>query len=305
MKLQHVTTLCIVFALSLSATLVTVKKVSAREKQVVFVSTFEDNERSKIKIGEKARDEITNVVVALKYLTVVERSRMESIMKEMEFSNTAFADSSSAASFGKKLGAQLVVFGNVSAVSYKIEEIREGEEGKKKAIKKKGTGTATLNVQIVDVDTNATIFSESFSGEATDTVDKNGTPKPMTALVPEAIRNAAEKLWVPLQKKFPLDGIVIKKEKRDGDYYAYVDFGKNWGVTKGRRLYIYSKGEKVIHPVTGKVLSSGRGELVAKDSVDELFDEYCTANVSRREYNRIEVGMIVEALPVSYYSSTP
>lgn len=272
----------------------------AKDKTVVIVSTFKDRKTRKIKLGEKARDEITNILVGLKYFQVVERSRMETIMNEMNFSKTAYVDEASATKFGKKLGAKLVVFGNVSGVGYNTETTKYKDDKGNTHIKKKASGSATLNVQIVDVESNQTVFSKSLSGVATDEVEPGSNPKPRTTLIPEAIRIAANRLWVPIQKAFPLSGIIIKKEKKGHKYLIYVDFGTNWGIKSGRRLYFYKQGEKIIHPVTGKILSSGKGELLVKDSAYKVFDEYCTAKVKKKEFKKLKIGMIVEARPETW-----
>ena len=85
---------------------------------VVVISDFDDRSGAGLKLGHKVREEITDILVQLPHVQIVERMRMDKIIEEMNFSQSAYVDAGTAAEFGKKAGASLVIFGSVSSASY-------------------------------------------------------------------------------------------------------------------------------------------------------------------------------------------
>ncbi len=257
---------------------------------IVVVSDFDDRSRKGLNLGHKVREEITDILVQLPHVQIVERMRMDKIIEEMNFSQSAYVDASTAAEFGKKAGASLVIFGSVANASYSAQQ-RDSfslTEGKTKV--KRGVSKVNINVQVVDVETNETIFSKSVQGSATGDATE-------AAVIPLAVSDAVENIAPDLEGQFPIKGYVIKKERQDKAYVVYLDAGANFGLEAGREVLIYGEGETLVHPVTNEILSSSKGKLLGKAKVLEVSEKYSTATMRKNDFRKVEIAMTFEIAP--------
>ncbi|HIG42677.1 MAG: CsgG/HfaB family protein [bacterium] len=253
--------------------------------QVVVVAEFQDRTNTNIGLGARAQEQITGVLVKLPHLQIVERTRMDQIIEEMNFSQSAYVDTSTAAEFGKKSGAELVVFGSVSNASYSVGEQSQLLGENKVAV---GVGRATVNVIMVNVETNQTIFSESVSAEAIG--DKNAA-----TVLPMSIDNAVNELWIAFQEKFSIRGYVIATEEEGRKYLVYLDVGTDVGVGKGRKVTVFSEDKVFIHPVTKKERRISQPLMELKISLAE--GDYAIAKVKKKDFQKIVAGMKIEVHP--------
>jgi len=261
------------------------------QEPVVVISDFDDRSGAGLKLGHKVREEITDILVQLPHVQIVERMRMDKIIEEMNFSQSAYVDAGTAAEFGKKAGASLVIFGSVSSASYSKQK-RMGfslTEGKTTQTDQ-GVSNVSINIQIVDVETNETVFSKSAKGSATEDLGAD-------AVIPLAVSDAVENLSGDLEAQFPIKGYVIKKYREGKKYLVYLDAGENYGLQSGRRVKIYGEGETVIHPVTNEVLSSSKGKLMGKATVTEVNEKYSIASMKKSDFRKVEVPMSFEVAP--------
>jgi hypothetical protein len=253
--------------------------------QIVVITEFEDRTGSNIGLGARAQEQLTNVLVKLPHLQIVERERMEQIVEEMNFSQSAYVDASTAAEFGKKSGADLVVFGSVSNVSYDVGEQSILLSDEKVKV---GVGRITMNVKIVNVETNQTMFSESVSAKATG--DMNSA-----IVLPMAVDNAVFELWVAFQKMFSIQGYVIAAELEEKKYLVYLDIGTDVGVGKGRKFTVFSEDKVFIHPVTKKERRLSRPLMDLK--IYSAQSDYSIAKVKKKDFQKISAGMRIEMHP--------
>ncbi|MBN2383626.1 hypothetical protein JXQ70_12170 [bacterium] len=273
----------------------------AREKSAVFLSIFQNDDRVKIDFCDNAMNEITHLFEQLEYFNVIEKNRSLGFVKELKENNLEM-DHYMAIKYGKQLGAHLVVLGTLSDFKYEVtNEIRTNDEGGQTPVKL-ATAAVTLRLELLNVDQNLLIFSDHRIGQIQDEAARTTTPKNMKMLTEEALHQAVAQFWKPIQNAFPARGLVIKKEKRNGHYCVYVDIGRNWGLTKDKLLSFYHRGEKLVHPVTGQTLDAGKGELYFQKTPCEIFAEYSLFCLSRREYRKMEIGVIVEIDPLDYAS---
>jgi len=83
---------------------------------------------------------------------VVERSRLDDIISEQQFSNTGYADQSSSVEIGKLLGVQAIVVGEVSLFS-STRQVVDGVARMESFV--------SLTMRVVDVETGSVVFSGS------------------------------------------------------------------------------------------------------------------------------------------------
>ncbi|MCB1644614.1 MAG: hypothetical protein KDI36_04135 [Pseudomonadales bacterium] len=252
---------------------------------IVVVGNFEDRTGfPEARLNQAAQEGVTNLLVSLPHLQIVERGRMDQILEEMNFSQSAFADGTNAAEFGRKLGAELVVFGSVSSASYS-EGQRTGYNNQTEYF---GKGTVSVNIQIIEVETNKTLFSESATG--TTTGDRN-----RSTVLPEALLYAVNDISVAIQEKFPIKGYVIAVEENGRKFDVYLDIGKQVGIDKGRKITIFGEDKVFVHPVTKEEFRTATPLFTEK--VNSAQDTTSVISLSKKQIASIAPGQRVEAQP--------
>lgn len=273
--------LLLLFVLALSGSL-------HAETPVVVVSEFKDDTGLSLNLGAQVQDAFRSILVNMPQVTVVERENMSAIVEEMQFSQSSLVDAGSAAEFGKKLGADLVAFGHVSNTDYRVESQKNIFTNQ---MQESGKGSALVTIQMVDVETNRTVFSQSSTGTASGNTDRN-------EMVQAAVNNAVANLSVHIQDYFPIRGIVIKTDQRGRDYLVYIDVGAEQGLAPGSKIDIFDRGEEVVHPVTGEVLSSSKGKRLATATINDAQDRFSIAKLRRKsEFEKMAVGLPFQAVP--------
>lgn len=270
----------------------------AREKTVVMISIFQIDSDIKMDFTSKTRDEISTLLNRLHYFSVIQRSRMESLMSELKETQSQQLDQHVAMKFGQQLDAQLVILGTLDDIDYQIHPVTLTNDTDKNISAHEITSRVTLNIEILDVEHDFVMYTNFFTGTASRINQGKSSSTIKKDIISKAIHNAVAQLWTPIQEVFPIRGIVIRREKRSKNYCVYVDIGRNWGLEKGRMLSFFDRGEKLIHPVTGQTLNAGKGELFLESYAEELFAEYCITYVTRKYYKMLDVGVIVEVEPV-------
>ena len=76
-------------------------------------------------------------------------------------------------------------------------------------------------------------------------------------------------LALKFKHAFPVvEGLVVKVKGKE----VFADLGKNKKLKKEMKFIIYREGEKIVHPVTGKVLGSDP-EILGEATVVQVFDD--------------------------------
>jgi curli biogenesis system outer membrane secretion channel CsgG len=238
-------------------------------------------------LGPAARNQIDTEFSENKLLSnkfsVVERDKLNLIMKEQGLATTGAVDPATAAKVGKILGVKYIVLGGVD--KFKIDKNSGG-------IGAFGVGgslvqaQATINLRFVDTTTAERVISISADGS----VKKGGGFLKGTSLsrdsewgiASETIQEASKSVVGKLvngdymarvsNAAAPVGGLEGKVIKVDGDR-AYINLGASSGIKVGDTFNIVSVGEALIDPDSGKKLGAdekqtGSGKVV---EVQELF----------------------------------
>ncbi len=159
---------------------------------------------------------------------MVERRRLEEILREQKLGGSQLADPNAAIRIGRMLAANCLFMGSV------LEK----------------EGSIEVYLRVVDTETSLILAAVDVYGED---------------LSPEIIKLLCQGLMVKLLDELPLvEGVVVTVRGNQG----LVDLGKEKRVKKGMRVIIFEEGEPVRHPLTGMVLGSdvaetGRGMIQA------------------------------------------
>ena len=213
---------------------------------------------------------------------IIERNKIELVLKEQDFSNSARADSSSAALFGKVLGVSAMVTGSVT--QFGTEDKKTGFGGIMGRIPvfggggvgtQKGKAKVAITARIVDVNTGEILASCTGKGEskrsglmlggigiAGGTIAAGGFSMTSSnfreTILGEATYAAVDDVvrqLVALNGKLPTVKIELRGRVADiTGRTVILNIGKSQGVQVGGTLKVLRVLRSVKDPETGKVL---------------------------------------------------
>ncbi len=146
---------------------------------------------------------------------------LETVLRELKLSQTDLVDKSKAAQVGKMVAAESILMGTIRETQNSIE----------------------IYARMVNTETSA-LF---------DVKDVYAQDKSLPQL-----QYITDGLALKFKHSFPLlEGMVIKVSGKS----IYADFGTLQNIKKDMKFIVFREGEKIVHPVTGKVLGSDTEEL--------------------------------------------
>lgn len=212
--------------------------------------------------------------------SIIERDKLDLVMKEQGLAGTGALDAQSAAQVGKLLGVRYILTGAIDKFS--INETKGGIGG---FGANRTKAEAEINVRMIDTTTGERIFA--VSGE--DSVTKGGiriksanlSQEAEWGIASEAIEKAAEKVVEELEKNDyasrleaggALGGDEGKVIKVEGNR-AWINMGAASGLKQGDSYAVYQLGEKLVDPDTGMVLGQDEKQT-ATGTVVEVQDRF-------------------------------
>ena len=193
----------------------------------------------------------TDAFVATRRFTIVERRQLDAVLTEKSLQDFIGGQ------VNNKL-TDLLSLDLVGVVSYTVETPKppEGEPPVPKCI---------IEVRLIDVKT-ATLL-------ATVTSDRPSFVLPSTNP-----RESGQLLYKSIRDAFPPLGYVISVSGKE----VVVDLGSEAGLKKGDTLELLQEGEQIIHPVTGKLLSSPM-KVIGELKVETASPQVSTCKLKSRE----------------------
>lgn len=255
--------------------------VSEAAIKTVAVGNFIDGTHSRYgkMICEQLQSSIQNGLVQNKNYTVVERSNLDQIFRELGLQNSGVVNSSSAIEIGNLSGADYTLMGKV--VEAEINPYNNlAYEGLKAKV--------AVSVQIVDNETGQVLSSDMVS-DTDSSATKNNLKKFIKSdLVPghmsvnsdSLIYNAAEKVANKVLERMnkinPLVGMVVAVKPNEDT--VTFDLGYEDGVKEGDIYTIYAEAEPIVHPVTGEILGVDE-KYVGTVKVEEVRNNLSIAKI--------------------------
>jgi len=301
----------------------------AKQKERIAIMPFGESGAKISGAGVAAADVLVEVIVKNKRFSVVERERLDAIMKEQKLGMTGLIDDATAASVGRLLGVKYMIFGNVNDASAKKTK-------KNRVRKDKKTGKtystpyweisygALVTARVIDIETGEILFagkekrrgtkSEQYTGEkkrkggaaenalarialksaGIEDKEEDINAKYQAEIVQE-LRNATYLFRDDIANIFPLTGYVIKIETAE---LLYIDLGKESGMKKKKKLYVIRQGPGFKHPVTGVMLPGTKEKLGKIEICEDPGDGYSKCKVKDKKLKgNLKLGDIVEAEP--------
>jgi len=187
---------------------------------------------------------------------VLEREKLDAILKEHQLASTELITEQSAPKFGQLLGANAIITGSVTQFGVRTETYDVILSSGKKQI-----AACAIDVRIIDVNSGQILWAGSGQGEATrQFTNILGSGKAGgydETLEGDAFRAAVVRIMeniVPTLSNVPWYCTVAQVS----DGKIYVNAGKKSNLTIGQSLVIYRSGKEIIDPTNGLVL--GREE---------------------------------------------
>lgn len=166
-------------------------------------------------------DTLVSAFVNQKRFQLVERKRIDEVLKELNLSQMELVDPDTAAKIGKIVAADAILTGSVYETENSIEILS----------------------RLVDTETSHIMEAKDVFSE-----DKG----------PGGIKKITEDLALKYKQSFPLlEGIVLKKEGN----VILVDMGTEEKIKRDMSIILFREGDEIKHPVTGRILGSEPIEL--------------------------------------------
>ena len=274
-------TLCFVVALlSLLAA-----DASGQQKKRVAVLSFDDaavtsSSRSAFgtsqDVGAGLADVLIKELLATGAYSLIERSALDAVLKEQNFSNSSRADPKSAAAIGRLLGVDAIIIGSVT--QFAVEEsavavgsgtlgrVTRGVLGGGKRVNSKAT--VGMTARMVDTGTGEILTAVSGSGESSkSTVGASGyaagaldmtAPSFQGTMLGEAVNRAAQLVAAGLSEfgsklaaaRVDYSGLIADVSGNT----LILNVGRRGGVQVGDTVEISRAGRTILDPQTKKVL---------------------------------------------------
>jgi len=237
-----------------------------------------------VDIGKGITDLLIDRLVNNGTYRVIERSALDKILKEQNFSNSDRADSNSAAKIGRVLGADTIVVGDITQFGRDDKNIG----GAGSAFGHLGYGLGSVGVhkakavvaitaRMIDVNTGEILASVSGRGESQRSGTSllgggsnwggggggafdMGSSNFQQTIIGEAVNSATTQLATGLEQnsgKLPVQTVQIDGLVADATGNSIIiNVGTRAGVHVGDKLTIMHVSRVIKDPATGKVLRS-------------------------------------------------
>lgn len=229
-------------------------------------------------------NELIHQLVATRKFDVLERSRVDDIVKEKEFQESDYASPEEAPKIAKLLGADYFVLGRIDdfdaeseqkTIPYSTQTYTQQE------------ASIDLYLRVIDARTGRIVAAEKFDSEAKLRVNPN---KKNQNVVKQLVSQAAQDMVSRITNTvYP-----VKVSKVDGKT-LYLNRGADGGLKVGDIVAIFSQGEAITDQDTGEALGSTENE-VAQATITSVEARFTKAEVSGNEVGNgiVQAGMLVK-----------
>ncbi len=222
-------------------------------------------------------DKLTSALVQTRKFRVVERQRIESLLKEFKLTDQGFTDSKFAVKAGEMVGADFLLTGSISQLdaSPKVEQVPYTKESVTTI-----SGRVAASMHIVDSRTGEVVAAWPVEASGSKTGDVNR----------EAFLDGLEEEVANRMVARVLGAVYpIKVAEIGPDGTLYLNRGQGGGLMAGDTVEAFVAGKSIVDPDTKELLGASEVK-VGSAKVTEVRARVTTASVVE---GRIPVGAIV------------
>lgn len=229
--------------------------------------------RSDSPLSIATTDLMINALVNSNRFRVFERAKLDAILQEQNFQNfSGLVDQSIAVQLGKMIGAEAIVTGTITNVSFNTGI--GFQIGPLKV--RKSSVEVGMTIRFIDVTTGEILYSTYKGSKTFASAVSASLPVPIpggigisrksTANLLTAVEEICDCVVTAFVQKMderitrieaaPLEGYVVQvNATSSGDLIqVYINLGKNSTIKKGDKIRIYQEGEVIRDPKTNEIL---------------------------------------------------
>lgn len=213
-------------------------------QRVFAVLDFEGMEHLRGKAEINMPEMLTTALVQTGRIQLVERNKIDRVIREQNLALAGFLDESRAAEVGRLVGAEYVIMGAVTAATktrsdkfaYQLVEV-----------------TVAVDVRAVNASTGQILLSESAQGVFSTKEVRSADGTLVSAVLDDAsayaaaARQAIDRVGTRLGDLTPLVGHVLDVQGQT----LTLSVGSEQGVRTGDLFVVFRLGDPIVHPVTG------------------------------------------------------
>jgi curli biogenesis system outer membrane secretion channel CsgG len=250
--------------------------------------------------GNGMSDMLVTALIDTKRYVVLERKNLDDVDKELGLQKDAAVEKESTVAVGRLLGAQILVRGALTELSFRREQVGVGA-GVTEAVtggSARFTATATVDLKIIDVATAQILDSVKGEGKVTNKTNYIGfsstevgfgyasfDSSPVAKAIRGAINDAAKKI-VARTTRVSWEARVASFNA--ADQLLYLNFGKDSNVAEGTILEVFRPGITIIDPQTREVIGREEDKVIGKCRIRTLMPKLAVAVIT--EGNDFQVG---------------
>jgi curli biogenesis system outer membrane secretion channel CsgG len=266
----------VVAVLAISILLATAVGVAAQRKTRIAVLRFEDQTQthwwSPDKLGDAAADVFMTELLKTGTFSVIERARLNDILKEHNLVAQGAVTPQSAVQLGKLLGAQLMVVGSVTEFGTEVHGARFRGIGGSVA-----TYRCMIDVRVINVETSEILYADrqgsNYRGVAVGINSfEAGRDADYGKVAGATMAGAVEKLVQGLaaasEELSSASGFGMIADVDGAD--IYINRGSVDGIKAGDRFRVVRLGKKIIDPETGQTMGQKREDVGVIQVVDVM-----------------------------------
>lgn len=228
-------------------------------------------------------NELVHQLVATRKFDVLERSRVDDLVKEKQFQESDYASPDEAPKIAKLLGADYFVLGRIDDFDVESEE-KTIPYSTQTYIQQEAD--IDLYLRIIDARTGKIVAAEKFQSEAKLRVNPNKKNQNVGKdLIVQATQEMVSRITNAV---YP-----VKVAKVDGKT-LYLNRGADGNLKVGDLLSIFSQGDAVTDKDTGEVLGNTEN-AVAQATVTSVEARFTKAELQGEA--SVKEGMLVKKLP--------
>lgn len=238
----------------------------------VFTGTIEDQTNL---LG----NELIHQLVATRKFDVLERNRLDDLLKEKQFQETDYASPEEAPKIARLLGADYFVMGRIDDLSGKVVQ-KQMPYSSLTYVQQEAH--IDLYLRVIDARTGRIVAAEKFASE-TKLRDPKGSSNAGKKLIAQATQEMVTRI---VGTVFPLR--VAKIDNKT----LYINRGNDGSLKVGDALVIYSQGSAIRDSDTGEDLGNTESE-VARATVTAVEARFTKADIDG-DATLVKDGMLVK-----------